>query len=444
MSAWWSRADDAPASERPGDAPDRVATVPGDRDVDAHAPPDVTSPPAPTTAPGSDPIEPAAAAAGTEPVVHDASAPGAEDARDAVAGSPDSPGRLLRAARERHGWSQGDLAQQLKLLPRQIDAIERDDFAALPGAVFARGFVRNYARAVQLDPTPLMALLERALPVAATPVALVHAATLDGTAAKPVFDPFPRRPKPVSRGLVASAVLVLAIVGVALYLQHADAPVEAPAPTAEAPVGVAPTSMSAQPPSVAADASIPSTSTDTAAPPTTGAGLADPTAAGASPPAGVATTSGDVPAATASDTVASTATPSLPGSRPTPTTPPPASMSPATPIPVSPVVVPSAVPAATPPPLTVTPIAASAAGSVAGPGELRLAFAHAAWVRVTDATGAKLFSGTAAAGSEQALRGTPPYSLVVGNAAHVTVSYDGRGVDLAPHTRENVARLQLR
>ena len=70
-------------------------------------------------------------------------------------------GAQLRAAREAAGWSQEAVAQQLKLAPRQVRAIEEDDYARLPGRTFVRGFVRNYARLVRLDPAAVIAALPR-------------------------------------------------------------------------------------------------------------------------------------------------------------------------------------------------------------------------------------------------------------------------------------------
>ena len=70
-------------------------------------------------------------------------------------------GGQLRAAREAAGWSQEAVAQQLKLAPRQVRAIEEDDYARLPGRTFVRGFVRNYARLLHLDPAAVMASLPR-------------------------------------------------------------------------------------------------------------------------------------------------------------------------------------------------------------------------------------------------------------------------------------------
>jgi cytoskeleton protein RodZ len=69
------------------------------------------------------------------------------------------PGARLRAAREAAGLSLEQAAQQLKLAPRQVRALEEEDFAQLPGRTFARGFVRNYARLLNLDGDDLLRLL---------------------------------------------------------------------------------------------------------------------------------------------------------------------------------------------------------------------------------------------------------------------------------------------
>ena len=50
------------------------------------------------------------------------------------------PGARLKAAREDAGLSVDQVAQQLKLAPRQVRALEEEDFAQLPGRTFARGF----------------------------------------------------------------------------------------------------------------------------------------------------------------------------------------------------------------------------------------------------------------------------------------------------------------
>lgn len=74
---------------------------------------------------------------------------------------PPGVGQQLRAERERQGLSIGDVAQRLKFAPRQIEAVEGDDFKALPGLTFVRCFVRGYAKLLNVDANPLVALLER-------------------------------------------------------------------------------------------------------------------------------------------------------------------------------------------------------------------------------------------------------------------------------------------
>lgn len=78
-------------------------------------------------------------------------------ADEPVAGA--SAGTRLRDAREAAGLSIDAVAQQLKLAPRQVKALEDDDFAQLPGRTFVRGFLRNYARLVRLDADEVLATL---------------------------------------------------------------------------------------------------------------------------------------------------------------------------------------------------------------------------------------------------------------------------------------------
>jgi len=74
-------------------------------------------------------------------------------------GVPPTAGAMVRAAREAMGMSLDTVAQQLKLAPRQVTALEENDFARLPGRTFVRGFLRNYARLVRIDPDKVLAAL---------------------------------------------------------------------------------------------------------------------------------------------------------------------------------------------------------------------------------------------------------------------------------------------
>lgn len=68
-----------------------------------------------------------------------------------------SAGSRLSAARTAAGLSIAEVARHLKLSPLQVEALETGDHKKLPGPVFVRGFMRNYARLVHLDPVPLIA-----------------------------------------------------------------------------------------------------------------------------------------------------------------------------------------------------------------------------------------------------------------------------------------------
>ena len=65
-------------------------------------------------------------------------------------------GAELRSAREALGLTVSEVAHQLKLAPRQVEALEAGRFDALPGGTFVRGMLRNYARLVKLTPEPLL------------------------------------------------------------------------------------------------------------------------------------------------------------------------------------------------------------------------------------------------------------------------------------------------
>lgn len=72
----------------------------------------------------------------------------------------DAPGVQLKAQREALGWSIEHVAEQIKLAPRQVVAIEENDTASLPNMAVVRGFIRAYAKVVKLDAAPLVAMIE--------------------------------------------------------------------------------------------------------------------------------------------------------------------------------------------------------------------------------------------------------------------------------------------
>ena len=89
--------------------------------------------------------------------------------------------------------------------------------------------------------------------------------------------------------------------------------------------------------------------------------------------------------------------------------------------------------------------AAAAEVKTAAPaGLVQLRTTDASWIDVRDAGGQVLLSRTVMPGESVGLDGALPLRLVVGNAAATELGFRGQPVDLAPHTRDNVARLELR
>ena len=95
------------------------------------------------------------------------------------------------------------------------------------------------------------------------------------------------------------------------------------------------------------------------------------------------------------------------------------------------------------PPAEPKPQAASAPAPRPGVHRLVLRTEEEAWLEVRDSEGRNLVSSLNPAGSERSVRGQPPFQLVIGNAPHVKLTYNGKPVDLAPHTKGEVARFTL-
>ena len=322
---------------------------------------------------------------------------------DVTAGARPSPGTAgarLRAAREAAGLSIDAVAQQLKLAPRQVKALEDEAWERLPGRTFVRGFARNYARFVQLDPETVLALL----PAADTSPALERPAL--AAARRPMGEmPMERVAKPsAARWLVP--LLLIAIIGAAAYYELGRSSLQlpfglggstppeatrAPATTPPAAASSSGTQTTTLPNPVAPSAPAPGETSATAAP-TNAAPAPSPTAVLASPATAPETTA---PASGAS-TSAATAPDHAQGS-------------------------------------------ASAAEV-----PLVLTFRGTSWAEVKDARGRVVLQMTGGAGMTQTVTAVAPLELALGNAPDVDVTFRGQALDLAPYTRGNVARVALK
>jgi cytoskeleton protein RodZ len=224
----------------------------------------------------------------------------ANEATHGAVASPATAGSTLRSAREAAGLSVDDVALQLKLAPRQVQALEDDDFQHLPGRTFARGFARNYARFIQVDPDRVLALM----PAGDNAAALERPSF--AAARRPMGEiPVERTAKRSSspRVLLLFAALV-AIAGAAFYYEYvhkaAGGRVDAKAPS----VDPATTATLPSPQPVAAGTStttLPNPVATESATPATSPAVAPASNASATPDSTATPSSGNANAAAAND-----------------------------------------------------------------------------------------------------------------------------------------------
>ena len=197
-------------------------------------------------------------------------------------------GAQLKAAREAAGLSLDQVAQQLKLAPRQVRALEEENFGMLPGRTFTRGFMRNYARLLNLDPDLLVAHLPDAAHAPSLESPPLHST---GTTMAELPTAHARAPS-FGRWLIP-LVLVASIVAAAGYEWYRGRPAGVAAPprsTETAPPAAPNTSTTPLPNPVAPDSGAPA---PTAPPATSGQSAPDGAAQPASAPQAAAAGAAD-------------------------------------------------------------------------------------------------------------------------------------------------------
>ena len=289
-------------------------------------------------------------------------------------------GAQLRQAREARGLQISDISQTLKLGPRQVEALEGGDWNGLPGHTFIRGFVRNYARLMQLDPAPMMAQLDRTL---AKPVSNLG---MQDTGPAPMPDAGSSGASRRDRQFVLFGVGLVVLAALAYTLMPAD--LSAWRTTVQSLLdSFARKDVAEQVAAPAASSPQPVSANEPVFPP------------GATPQQVM------YPQVLAPAEAPTAAVPAAQGG---------ASQATAQP-----------------------PVAANAAP------QLRFLFDKESWIEVRDRENKVVFSQRLAAGAEQAVSGQGPLSLTVGYAPGVRLFWRGQPVDLAPHTKGDVARLVL-
>ncbi|MFZ4875388.1 helix-turn-helix domain-containing protein [Janthinobacterium sp. Mn2066] len=127
-----------------------------------------------------------------------------------------SAGAQLKAQREALGWPVEQVADQLKLAPRQVIALEAGDTAALPNVAVVRGFVRAYAKVVRLDAAPLVALIEVAAAPTQDPATPVRR-EISATFSESRFPSMTQRSSGYPVAWIVGAVVVVAVAAFGAY-----------------------------------------------------------------------------------------------------------------------------------------------------------------------------------------------------------------------------------
>jgi len=293
-----------------------------------------------------------------------------------------SPGAMLKVARQSQNMHIEALAVALKVPVGKLEALEADNYAALPDAVFVRALASSVCRSLKIDPAPVLALMPQSgVPSLSADSAGINAAFKDGSEKA-------RTGAIVSRALhpVFLAVLALLLGAVAILTLFPHATLE------QAQTGTEPVAGPAagQPVTESVVAS------SEPAPVSTPSQPANPVAAAAAPiPAPVPGPAQDVPAA---------------------------------------------VPAAA----LVTPVPAAGTMAEAAPDLLMFHARSESWIQVRDASGATTLQRVVAAGERVVAPGKPPFAVVVGNANATEVFVRGKVMDLVSVSRDNVARFEVK
>ncbi|HSH72729.1 MAG TPA: RodZ domain-containing protein [Methylophilaceae bacterium] len=294
-------------------------------------------------------------------------------------------GEVLREKREELSLSIEDVSNRLRLSPRQIKALENNDFAAFSEAMMTRGFIRNYARLLEIDADPLLAAYRTYVPNDAP-----HALSIQS--ANVLLPTHQRRSsKKYLLVIVLAALLAGGWVLYSEFFPHDE--------SSKQPVVTATENHETE---ANAEAKLPVSS--------------EPMPEAALPLAERLEQAPEEPAAIA------------------PAAPTPNSTVAAEPVKQSPV------------PVSKSPGASIKPEVKAGLGpalKIKFSFSEQSWISVIDRNGNEIFNKTKAAGTVDEIEGQPPLKIVVGNAAGTQVIYKGKPIDLAPYSKLNVARLNL-
>ncbi|MHB2053189.1 RodZ domain-containing protein [Pseudomonas sp. VEM90] len=318
-----------------------------------------------------------------------------------------NPGELLRLAREKRDWSQAEVARKLNLTVSSLNHVETGAFDKLPGHTFARGYIRAYAKLMDLDQAALVDAFDR--------YTGTHAKGSDVHSLGRIEEPV-RLSHNILRGV--SLLLLVAVVGGGFFWWQDQGSLRgkelAKIALEHVEVESADGTTQIHPLDEPEDQAVSVGQQAESAPLALERGAAEQPAAAEQAPVS------SEPAIAAAPAPAQQA----------PAQPAPA----ASPAPVTPPVQAAAAPA---------PAAAEPAAVPTGSAKVAIQFTADCWTQVSDGNGKVLFSAIKRKGDNLELTGKPPFSVRLGFARGAQVSYNGQAVDVAPFTSGETARLKL-
>jgi len=157
---------------------------------------------------------------------------------DAPIAGPARVGMELRQVRERLGWRLTDVSAELRIRLPYLEAIERGELSALPGAAYQTGFVRTYSQALGLDGDEILRRFR------AEGTGLAPKAELTFLA------PVPDRAVPT--GAIVLVCVLLVLTGYGLWYHHTEDQARLAANVPPVPTELAPLAVPPKPPEMAA------------------------------------------------------------------------------------------------------------------------------------------------------------------------------------------------
>ena len=121
---------------------------------------------------------------------------------------PSLPDRLA-SARERKGVDLTRAERDTKIRARYLSALERGDYRDLPGSVYTKGFLRNYAIYLSLDPEDVLRQWRRERGEQHSPEATI-------VPPRPIAEP--KRPLTFSPSIIVAALMTFGVVAFGIYL----------------------------------------------------------------------------------------------------------------------------------------------------------------------------------------------------------------------------------